>query len=58
MPGLAELRAGASRIDVRYEDLPNGAALRYTTQDADLVRALHAWFDAQVSDHGQHAEHE
>lgn len=58
MPGLAELRAGASRIDVRYQDLPDGAELRYTTQDADLVRALHAWFDAQVSDHGQHAAHE
>ncbi len=58
MPGLAALRAGASRIDVRYRDLPDGAELRYTTQDEDLVRALHAWFAAQVSDHGKHADHE
>ena len=58
MPGLAELRAGASRIDVRYRDLPDGAELRYTTQDEDLVRTLHAWFAAQVSDHGKHADHE
>ena len=58
MPGLAELRAGASRIGVRYGELPDGAELRYTTQDPELVGALHAWFDAQVSDHGKHADHE
>ncbi|TKK84067.1 aspartate carbamoyltransferase [Herbidospora galbida] len=25
--------------------------------DPSLITALHAWFDAQVSDHGRHAEH-
>ncbi len=56
MPGLAELRAGASRIEVAYSETPGGARVTYTTPDAALVHALHIWFDAQVSDHGEHAE--
>jgi hypothetical protein len=57
MPGLAALRAGAARIDIGYEELPDGARLRYRADDPDLVAALHAWGDAQVRDHGAHAEH-
>ncbi|NEW37722.1 aspartate carbamoyltransferase [Nocardia cyriacigeorgica] len=52
MPGLAELRAGASRLTVRYEELPTGATLHYTSTDPALIAALHRWFDAQSSDHG------
>ena len=55
MPGLHALRTGSSRIKVRYADVPNGAKITYTTADAALVSALHAWFKAQVSDHGTHA---
>ncbi|WP_449060561.1 hypothetical protein [Planomonospora algeriensis] len=57
MPGLRELEQGHSRIDIRYAELPAGARITYTTADASLITALHAWFDAQVTDHGQHAEH-
>jgi hypothetical protein len=57
MPGLAALRDGAARITVTYRDDPAGGQITYTTTDPALVTALHAWFDAQVSDHGQHAEH-
>ncbi|GAA1032772.1 hypothetical protein GCM10009557_32320 [Virgisporangium ochraceum] len=57
MPGLAALRDGAARITVTYRDDPAGGVITYTTTDQALVTALHAWFDAQVSDHGQHAEH-
>jgi hypothetical protein len=56
MPGVAELSAGYRRIDVTYSDVPAGAELRYATNDADLVDAIHAWFDRQVTDHGAHAE--
>ena len=56
MPGLAELRAGAGRVSVRYAPEPSGASLRYTTKEPKLVTALHAWFRAQVRDHGRHAE--
>ncbi|WP_162642164.1 aspartate carbamoyltransferase [Streptosporangium sp. 'caverna'] len=57
MPGLRELEQGHSRIDIRFAQTPAGAQITYTTSDQPLVKAMHAWFDAQVSDHGQHAEH-
>ncbi len=56
MPGLATLRAGAERIQVQYTELPNGGQITYTTADPALVQALHQWFEAQLSDHGDHAE--
>lgn len=52
MPGLAELEAGAERVDVRYEELPDGARISYTSDEPALVDAIHAWFDRQSSDHG------
>jgi hypothetical protein len=55
MPGLAQLKAGAAKVDIRYTDLPDGAQIRYTAKDPKLVAALHRWFDAQLSDHGHHA---
>jgi hypothetical protein len=55
MPGLAELQAGAARMSVSYEDVQAGGRIRYSSEDEALVRALHGWFDAQVSDHGRHA---
>lgn len=55
MPGLRELEAGAERIDFRYAELPNGARIEYATEDPALVSALHRWFEAQLSDHGEHA---
>ncbi|MGE0304995.1 MAG: hypothetical protein AB7N61_20555 [Acidimicrobiia bacterium] len=55
MDGVAELRAGYTDITVTYTDLPDGAQLTYTTDRADLVEAIHAWFDRQVMDHGADA---
>jgi hypothetical protein len=55
MPGLAQLKSGATKIDIRYTSLPDGAQIRYTAKDPKLVTALHQWFSAQVSDHGHHA---
>lgn len=55
IPGLAELRAGAERIEVQYRDLPAGGQITYSTDDPALIQALHHWFDAQLSDHGKHA---
>lgn len=56
MPGLAELKAGAGRIETVYADVLAGGQILYRTDDPALVSALHAWFDAQVSDHGVDAE--
>jgi hypothetical protein len=55
MPGLAELKSGAGKIDILYTTLPDGAQIRYATKDPALLMAIHHWFDAQLSDHGQHA---
>ncbi len=55
MPGLAELREAAGRLRVRYEDVPGGGRIRYSSSDPELVRALHRWFAAQTSDHAEHA---
>jgi hypothetical protein len=55
MPGLQAMHAGAKRIGVRYADVPKGATITYSTTDPELVSAIHAWFKAQVSDHGAHA---
>ena len=56
MPGLAALRSSAGRIEIEYADVAAGGRITFTTDDAALADALHAWFDAQLADHGEHAE--
>jgi len=58
MPGLAELRAGVAegRVEIGYSEVPTGGRLTYRAGERELVVALHAWFQAQVTDHGSHAE--
>lgn len=56
MPGLAELEAGAAAIAIAYEPSDAGGRISYTTGDPALVDALHRWAEAQVTDHGSHAE--
>jgi hypothetical protein len=58
MPGLADLRAGYASIQVVYVDVPAGGQITYRATDPALVEALHAWGVAQVSDHGDHADHD
>ena len=36
MPGLAELRESAGRLEVEYAELPDGAQISYTTDDSSL----------------------
>ncbi len=55
MAGLHELTMGADRLKIQYSDLKDGGQILYTTEDNELVGALHAWFDQQVADHGEHA---
>lgn len=56
MPGVAELAAGYADVAVTYAETPDGARLTYTTDEPQLVDAIHAWFDRQLSDHGDDAE--
>ncbi len=64
MPGLAQLKtAQPGQLAIAYRDIPAGAELSYTTNETNLVAALHQWFDAQLADHGPdarggHAHHE
>jgi hypothetical protein len=55
MPGLAQLRNGVEKVQIRYADVRAGGRIRYSTSDPALVRALHLWFDAQLMDHGADA---
>lgn len=56
MPGLADLRkAPRGRLRIAYHDVPDGAALLYSSHDPALVEALHRWFRAQLDDHGDDA---
>jgi len=55
MPGLARLRAHGGAVSVVYSDIDAGGKLVYASEDAELVRALHEWGEAQTSDHGDHA---
>jgi hypothetical protein len=56
MPGLADLEAGADAIAIDYEAVDDGATVTFTTDDPQLVDALHRWAAAQTADHGDHAE--
>ena len=56
MPGLAELRkAKQGQIEIKYKDLADGAEITYSTKSPSLIKAIHQWFDAQLSDHARHA---
>lgn len=56
MPGLATLRAEYSKMTAGYTELPDGAKITYVSRDPGVIKALHDWFEAQLSDHGDHAE--
>ncbi len=57
MPGLAVLKARHADITVDLAHTPSGATLTYRTANSELVEAIHQWFAAQTSDHGDHAQH-
>ena len=56
MAGLHALMMGADRLVIDYKEIERGGEITFSSMDQNLVKALHAWFDAQVSDHGEHAE--
>ena len=56
MPGLHELVQGHERLRIEYSALEHGGQILYTAEDSAMVLAIHKWFDAQLSDHGHHAQ--
>lgn len=51
MPGVDDLEQGAARVEVVFAEIPHGARITYTSTEAKLISAIHAWFDRQASDH-------
>jgi hypothetical protein len=58
MPGLSDVEINAAKIHVMYSTLPNGAQIRFETNDLHTVTAIHRWFGAQLSEHGADAKSE
>jgi len=56
MPGLAQLAAAKpGELTIDYKEIKRGAELTYRSRSPQLVAAIGAWFDAQLSDHGADA---
>lgn len=57
MPGLSTLKQAGKEglLKVEYSELFNGAQISYSSENLEVVIALHLWFQAQVLDHGEHA---
>lgn len=56
MPGLAQLAAAKpGEMMITYKEVAHGAELTYRSRNPQLVAAIGAWFDAQLSDHGADA---
>lgn len=56
MAGMHALVMGHDRLTITYRDVADGGEIRYRTEDPELVSAVHSWFEAQVLDHGHHAQ--
>jgi len=55
MAGLHQLVQGHERLSIEYSEIDDGGQILYSTEDQELVAAIHKWFDAQLRDHGEHA---
>lgn len=56
MAGMHALVTGHEQLNITYRDVEGGGEIQYATEDAALVAAIHEWFEAQLSDHGDHAQ--
>lgn len=55
MPGLHEMVMGHDRVAIGYRPIDGGGEITYRSEDEGMVEAIHAWFAAQLADHGAHA---
>ena len=56
MPGMAVLEQNFAVLETTYRDRPDGGQITYRSSNPIVVAALHDWFEAQLEDHGSHAE--
>lgn len=57
MPGLSDLMAAGNHLGIDYRPMENGGRITFVSTDGNVTAALHRWFEAQNSDHGEHAGH-
>jgi|SRR3954447_3355505 hypothetical protein len=50
-PGAAVMKERRDRITYALETIPGGARIRIKTQDAEALRAIHAFLRFQIADH-------
>ncbi len=55
MPGLAEMQLGVKQITIRYDPLSDGGQISYSTANPELVKSIHRWLMAQLSDQSKNA---
>jgi len=56
MPGLEKLSlAKPNQINIAYKDLVDGAEITFSSHEPAIIKAIHQYFDAQLSDHARHA---
>jgi hypothetical protein len=56
MAGLHTLVNGHDKLTIAYREIEYGAEISYESRDPVLIEAIHEWFDAQLADHGDHAQ--
>ena len=56
MAGLHTLATRHDQLVVTYRDVDLGGQIEYESLDPAVVAAVHEWFDAQLQDHGDHAQ--
>jgi hypothetical protein len=50
-PGVPEMQKGRLKITYRYEDLPQGGAVRIDTKDPQALDAVHTFLRYQITEH-------
>ena len=50
-PGVPEMQKGRQKITYRYEELPQGGAVRIETKDPQALAAVHAFLRYQITEH-------
>jgi len=56
MPGIEKLSQAKHRqINIAYKELVDGAEITFSSHEPTFIKAIHHYFDAQLSDHARHA---
>ena len=50
-PGVVEMQKSRQKITYRYEELPQGGAVRIETKDSRAVAAVHEFLRYQIAEH-------